>query len=110
METDSQAAGLKALSELDRLVHEPGRLVVLACLLPVERADYLYVLRQSGLTQGNLSSHLTKLEDAGYVKVQKVFVGKTPRTLLSITAAGRKAFERYRKQIVAALANVSSLG
>ncbi|MBP1636377.1 MAG: hypothetical protein H6Q10_2951 [Acidobacteria bacterium] len=97
---------LAGLSELDRLVHEPGRLIVLACLLPVERADYLYVLRQSGLTQGNLSSHLAKLEAGGYVKVEKTFAGKTPRTLLSLTPVGRAAFKKYREQITAVLARL----
>ncbi len=97
---------LKALAEIDRLVHEPGRLILLACLLPVERADYLYVLRQSGLTQGNLSSHLAKLEEAGYVRIEKTFAGKVPRTLLSITPTGRKAFKKYREQITAALSSI----
>ncbi len=99
---------VKGLGELDRVIHEPGRLVVLACLLPVEHADYLYVLKQSGLTQGNLSSHLAKLEAAGYVKVEKTFVGKTPRTLLSLSPLGRKAFKKYREQIVEALSNLPS--
>jgi DNA-binding MarR family transcriptional regulator len=90
----------EAIAGVDRLVHEPGRLLVLACLAVVARADYLYVLRQTGLTQGNLSSHLAKLEAAGYVKVEKTFVGKVPRTLLQLTDKGRQALRDYRERLV----------
>ena len=99
---------LQALSDLDRLVHEPGRLLVVACLSLVERADYLYVLKQTGLTQGNLSSHLAKLEAGGYVSVEKSFVGKTPRTRLALTPAGKEAFRKYRAQILSALSELPS--
>jgi DNA-binding MarR family transcriptional regulator len=74
--------------------------MVLACLAVVTRADYLYVLRQTGLTQGNLSSHLAKLEAAGYVAVEKTFVGKMPRTLLQLTDKGRDALRGYREKLV----------
>lgn len=94
---------IQNLADLDRLVHEPGRLLVLACLSVVERADYLYVLKQTGLTQGNLSSHLTKLENSGYIAVEKSFQGKIPRTQLALTPEGRNAFQKYRTQIVKAL-------
>lgn len=66
----------------------------------VTRADYLYVLRQTGLTQGNLSSHLAKLEAAGYVAVEKTFVGKVPRTLLQLTDQGREALRDYRQRLI----------
>ncbi len=68
----------------------------MALLYVVERADFLFVKNQTGLTPGNLSSHLSKLERAGYVLIEKEFVGKTPRTFLSLTPAGRDAFEVYR--------------
>ena len=103
MATDHGEIDLSSLADLDRLVHEPGRLLVLACLSVVERADYLYVLKQTGLTQGNLSSHLAKLESGGYVSVEKTFQGKVPRTQLSLTQAGRLAFRTYREQILNAL-------
>src|SRR5512137_385121 len=91
---------LEPIASVDRVVHEPGRLMVLACLAVVTRADYLYVMRQKGLTQGNLSSHLAKLEAAGYVAVEKTFVGKVPRTLLQLTDKGRAALGAYRDSLV----------
>ena len=81
--------------DIDRLVHEPARLKILSQLYVVEAADFLFVMQQTGLTQGNLSSHMSKLEAAGYVEVQKEFAGKRPRTLLSLTPEGRAALEGY---------------
>ena len=86
-------------SDIDRLIHEPARLLVMALLSVIETADFLFLLRQTGLTQGNLSSHLSKLEEAGYVEVAKTFQGKRPRTTLRISPAGRVAFEAYRNQL-----------
>lgn len=103
MPAEPEAGSLRAIAGLDRLVHEPGRLLVLACLAVVARADFLYLQRQTGLTQGNLSSHLSKLEAAGYVAVEKTFVGKVPRTFLSLTDAGREALRAYRSQLLEAL-------
>lgn len=103
MAGDDDSINFEAIASVDRLVHEPGRLMVLACLALVTRADYLYVLRQTGLTQGNLSSHLAKLEAAGYVKVEKTFVGKVPRTLLQLTDKGRDALRGYRAKLVSVL-------
>ena len=80
---------------IDRVVHEPARLMVLCQLYVVAEADFLFVMQQTGLTQGNLSSHLSKLEAAGYVDVEKDFVGKRPRTVLRLTKEGRRAFETY---------------
>ena len=67
-----------SLSEIDRLVHEPARLVVMASLYVVESADYTFLMRQAGLTWGNLSAHLSKLEEAGYIQVEKTYRGKRP--------------------------------
>jgi DNA-binding MarR family transcriptional regulator len=100
------AVGLQAIAGLERLVHEPGRLLVLACLAVVTRADFLYVMRETGLSQGNLSSHLSKLESAGYVSVEKTFVGKVPRTVLQLTEAGREALRAYRNRLVEALSRL----
>ena len=100
---EQQAAALQAIAGIERLVHEPGRLLVLACLAVVARADFLYVMRQTGLSQGNLSSHLAKLEEAGYVAVEKTFVGKMPRTVLQLTDTGREALRTYRNNLIDAL-------
>ena len=86
---------LQPLAEIDKLIHEPARLMILATLYVVESADFLFVERQTGLTRGNLSSHMSKLEDAGYIEITKEFVDKIPRTLLSITADGRTALLHY---------------
>ena len=97
---------LRAIAGVERLVHEPGRLLVLACLSVVLRADFLYVMRETGLSQGNLSSHLAKLEAAGYVAVEKTFAGKTPRTILQLTERGREALRTYRNRLVEALSGL----
>ena len=93
------AGDYRDLAALDRLVHEPARLVILALLYPAESADFLFLLNQSGLTKGNLSSHLAKLEQAGYVEVLKGYNGKVPHTVLRLTEAGRTAYKGYRKQM-----------
>lgn len=80
----------------DRLIHEPGRLAVLAVLNAVEEADFQFLLNQTDLTRGNLSSHTAKLEAAGYVTIEKMFVGKVPRTVYRLTNEGQAALEAYR--------------
>ena len=87
------------LENIDKLVHEPARLLILAHLFVVESADFLFLTRQTGLTPGNLSSHLSKLEEAGYVNIEKEFVGKRPHTIMSLTDSGRAAFIRYREEL-----------
>ncbi len=89
----------KPFADIDRLVHEPARLTILAHLYVVESADFLFLMRQTGLTWGNLSSHLSKLENAGYIEIDKTFKGKKPNTMLRITDKGRNAFTNYRKNI-----------
>ncbi len=106
MEPEPRALDLDQIAGVDRVVHEPGRLMVLACLSVVTRADYLYVMRETGLTQGNLSSHLAKLEAAGYVAVEKTFVGKVPRTVLSLTDQGRAALGAYRDRLLGVLSHL----
>jgi DNA-binding MarR family transcriptional regulator len=87
--------GLQPLAEIDKLIHEPARLMILATLYVVESADFLFVKTQTGLTRGNLSSHMSKLEDAGYIEITKEFVDKIPRTLLRISEKGRSALMDY---------------
>jgi len=86
---------LLPLAEINKLIHEPARLMILATLHAVETADFLFVERQTGLTRGNLSAHMSKLEAAGYITVTKEFVDRIPRTLLRITAEGRTALLNY---------------
>lgn len=84
------------MSELDRLIHEPARLILMSSLYVVDEADFVNVAARTGLSAGNVSSHMARLEAAGYVKVRKEFVDKRPRTTYSLTEAGRRAFEEYR--------------
>jgi DNA-binding MarR family transcriptional regulator len=81
--------------EIDKLIHEPARLKILAQLYVVEGADFVFLMNQTGLTQGNVSAHLTKLENAKYVKIEKSFVGKRPRTMIYLTKKGRVSFKEY---------------
>ena len=90
---------LHELTEVDRIIHEPARLVISTILYTVKEADFLFLLHESGLTKGNLSSHLAKLEEAGYIKIEKKFNDKKPQTLCSMTLLGRQAFEEYRAHI-----------
>jgi DNA-binding transcriptional ArsR family regulator len=87
------------VSELDRVIHEPARLLIVALLHGVREADFLYLLRDSELTKGNLSSHLAKLEQAGYVEIEKTYRGKVPLTIVRLSRAGRSAFDTYRKSL-----------
>jgi DNA-binding MarR family transcriptional regulator len=97
------AGGENALAGLDRLIHEPARMLLMSLLSVVESADFLFLQRQTGLTAGNLSSHLSRLEEAGYVRMAKQFVGKKPNTLLSLTREGHRAFDRYRENLTQVL-------
>ena len=94
---------IQAIADLDRVIHEPGRLMLVALLFAVDRSDFLYLQHETGMNKGTLSSHLSRLEEAGYVEVEKTYRGKVPQTLLRLTAAGRKAFEQYRRQLRGAL-------
>lgn len=93
-------------NDLDPLVHSPARLKILTVLKQVESADFLFILHQASLTRGNLSSHLSKLETAGYVTISKEFVDKIPRTLIQLTEEGKNALELYRQQMLRKLARI----
>ena len=84
---------------VDRLIHEPARYNIMAYLFVVQSADFIFLQTQTGLTWGNLSSHVHKLETAGYVVVEKEFIGKKPHTMLHLTDKGRAAFDDYRKRM-----------
>ncbi len=94
----------KSISSLDRVIHEPGRMMIVALLSGIEEADFRYLLHETALNKGTLSSHLARLEEAGYVEITKTYRGKVPQTLLKLTRAGRKAFAQYRKTVKEALA------
>jgi len=96
------------ITEIDRVIHEPARLLILGFLSVIESADFLFLMRQTELTRGNLSSHLSKLEAAGYVSIKKEFVKKIPRTLLRITSRGRKALQDYKENMMKALKEMPS--
>jgi DNA-binding transcriptional ArsR family regulator len=87
---------LGELAALDREIHEPARLAILATLNAVDEADFLFLQRTTELTKGNLSSHLARLDQAGYVEIEKTFRGKIPLTVCRLTKTGRAAFQRYR--------------
>ncbi len=86
---------LSIISRIDRTIHAPARLSILACLAAVKTGDFTFLLHQTGLTRGNLSVNLGKLEEAGYVAIKKEFVEKIPRTLIRLTAKGRNALKAY---------------
>jgi DNA-binding HxlR family transcriptional regulator len=94
---------IRIIADLDRVIHEPGRLMIVALLFAVDRADFLYLQHETDMNKGTLSSHLSRLEEAGYVEVTKTYRGKVPQTLLRLTGAGRKAFEQYRRNLKQAL-------
>ena len=87
------------IKDVDRLIHEPSRLIIMAQLYVVQSADFTFLLHQTGMTPGNLSAHLSKLEDAGYVEVTKEFIERKPHTALALTKKGRTAFKEYRRKV-----------
>jgi DNA-binding transcriptional ArsR family regulator len=92
--------------DLDPVIHAPSRLKIMGVLSVVKNADFLFILRQTGLTKGNLSAHLSKLETARYIRINKEFVGKVPRTLIELSNKGREALEIYRKQMIEILSDL----
>lgn len=89
----------KDITTIDKVIHEPSRLLLMSYLYILEKADFLFLRAETDLTWGNLSSHISKLENAGYVKVEKKIVRKKTHTIASLTNEGRKAFEEYRKKM-----------
>ena len=90
---------IRTLSELDRVIHEPGRLIIVALLSGLEECDYRYLVHETEMNKGTLSGHLARLEETGYIQIEKTFRGKIPRTLLRLTDNGRAAFADYRKSL-----------
>ena len=83
------------MNDIDRIVHEPIRLRIMSILSGIDKADFNFMISTLGLSKGNLSSHIDKLEQAGYVSVEKSFKGKVTCTEYSLTKAGKKALATY---------------
>ncbi len=90
---------LHPLAEIDQVIHAPARLMILALLYVVENLDYVFLKNQTGLSWGNLSTHLTKLDNAGYVTIEKGYLGKKPHTKIQLTREGRRAFKSYKSNL-----------
>ena len=86
------------MPEIDTIIHQPARLKIMASLMtlePGEQVDFVYLRKILKLTDGNLGAHLTKLENAGYIKIEKTFIARKPRTFINATGKGRDAFEDH---------------
>lgn len=97
---------LRKVLELDPTIHEPVRLLIVSYLSLVDSADFLFLLRELSLTYGNLSQHMSKLEAAGYITVEKTIVHKKTRTTYRLTEQGRQTFQEYRYALTQLIAAV----
>jgi DNA-binding MarR family transcriptional regulator len=95
MNEKNSAMNQNRLLSIERIFHEPSRMQISALLYVIAEADFTFVMIQLGLTWGNLSAHLTKLEEAGFIEIEKKFKGKRPNTTLRMTDKGREAFKDY---------------
>jgi len=94
------------MNELNETIHQPVRLRIMAALIvlkPNEEVDFIYLRGLLDVTDGNLGAHLRKLEDAGYIAVNKIFVERKPRTFVAATPAGRQVFKAHTKALEAIL-------
>ena len=105
-EQNEENIELKSIADIDALIHAPARLMVMTYLYVVENIDYVYLKRVTGLTWGNLSKHLTKLEEAGYIATEKSFQDKKPNTVIWLTDKGREAFREYKDKLQQVLSNL----
>jgi DNA-binding MarR family transcriptional regulator len=96
---ENRHANLHPLVEIDRIIHAPARLMVMTYLYVVESADFIFLMNLTDLTWGNLSSHLSKLEEAGYVEIEKTFLKKKSHTIVQLSDAGRQAFKQYKDRM-----------
>jgi DNA-binding MarR family transcriptional regulator len=86
---------LKGLLNVNKIIHEPARLLIMAYLTHFKEADYIFLIRQTGLTPGNFSSHVRKLEDTGYILIKKEFIERKPHSTIQITKEGQSAFKSH---------------
>jgi DNA-binding MarR family transcriptional regulator len=96
MAEEQAQESIRSLIDVDPVIHAPARLTMLTYLYVVESADFTFLKNMTGLTWGNLSTHLSKLEAAGYVTLDKTFQGKKPHTMVRLTEEGRAAFRTYK--------------
>jgi len=89
----------EGIADLDRVVHEPARLAILSALSACASADFVFLQRITGLSKGNLGAHLSKLEEAGLISTVKEFVGRMPRTTVTLTDDGRVRVETYWREL-----------
>jgi DNA-binding transcriptional ArsR family regulator len=89
------------LANLDRLIHDPSRLAILTALQYVQSADFLFLQQVTGMTPGNLSQHLAKLEEGSLLEIEKQFVGKKPHTRIRLSSEGRNAIKHHWKKLEA---------
>ena len=101
---------VEAVLQLDRVVHEPARLMILSILAGADEVEFRFIEELSGLTKGNLSSHLSRLEAAGLVDITKSFRGRRPLTTLRMTAEGRRALSDYRARLRDVVAGIPETG
>ena len=94
---------IRTIADLDRIIQEPERLMIVSLLFAGNRTDFLYLRQETGMNKGTLSSHISRLELAGCVEITKRYRGKVPQTLLRLSGTGRKAFEQYRRKLKKAL-------
>jgi len=100
----SETAG--GVGWIDPVIHVPARLLIVKQLFVVDAADATFLVNQTGLTWGNLGSHIGKLEQSGYVEVEKLFRDKKPCTVIRLTERGRAAFRQYRSRMQETLADL----
>ena len=94
------------VDQIDRTIHSPTRLKILIVLAAVVNADFTFLANSTGLTRGNLSANLRKLEEAGYVSIEKGFVGRVSQTLVQLTDEGRSALKAYHENMSTVLDNL----
>ncbi|HUV29639.1 MAG TPA: transcriptional regulator [Acidobacteriota bacterium] len=99
MNEPSSHPDLSPLEHIDQVIHAPARLMILTYLYVVDSVDYVFLMRITGLTWGNLSTHLAKLEDAGYVVIKKGYKGRKPHTTIRLSNPGRTAFKEYKRSM-----------
>jgi len=103
---EAQDIELHPLADLDRIIHSPARLMMMTYLYVVESVDFIFLMRLTGLTWGNLSSHLSTLEEAGYVNIEKQFIQKKSHTMVNLTQKGRQAFKDYKQLLLQVLTDL----
>ena len=103
---EAQEVELHPLADLDRIIHSPARLMMMTYLYVVESVDFIFLMRLTGLTWGNLSSHLSKLEEKAYVNIEKQFIQKKSHTMVNLTDKGRQAFRDYKQLLLQVLTDL----